>query len=78
MGSVINGLSIILLLIYAFSIGYGVNLKKWNGWAQVLSGFVLGFLVGLGEDWIGSLITGLFFALLMMWLGPIMWRRRHL
>jgi Na+/H+-dicarboxylate symporter len=61
----------------AFSIAFGANLKKWYGWLQVLSGFLLGFLVGTAHNTIEQIITGAFFALLIMVLGPIVWKRRR-
>jgi hypothetical protein len=75
MNELIAGLAILSLLIVSLSMGFGVNLEKWYGWAQVLSGFLLGFLTG--QSLAERMIIGIFFALLTMWLGPIAWKRRH-
>ena len=68
---------IILIAVCAFSVTYGTNLKSWYGWVQVLSGFLLGILIGSPQNMIGQLVTGVFFALLIILLGPVVWRRRH-
>ena len=70
-----NFLVILLVISCAVSIAVGVNLRKWYGWVQVILGFVLGYFVALGENLVGSLITAIFFALLLILLGPIAWRR---
>jgi hypothetical protein len=69
------GLGVLSMIIVALSMGFGVNLKKWYGWAQVLSGFLLGFL--MGQNLTERMISGLFFGLLTLWLGPIAWKRRQ-
>ena len=73
MNELIAGLAILSMLIVAVSMGLGVNLKKWYGWAQVFSGFLLGFLIG--QNLAERIIIGIFLALLTMWLGPIAWKR---
>jgi hypothetical protein len=73
----LNLMSIILTIVCAFSIAFGTNLKKWYGWLQVFSGFLLGLLVGVDQNMIGQIITGASFALLIMLLGPIVWKRRQ-
>jgi len=68
----------LLLLICSFSIGFGVNLKKWYGWAQVLASFLLGWFIGWPIQNVNeSIILGTFFAILTLLLGPIAWRRRQ-
>jgi hypothetical protein len=66
----------VLLVIVGYSMGFGVNLKKWYGWLQVLSGFLLGLL--MGQNLAERLIAGVFFAVLTIWLGPLAWKRLHL
>lgn len=75
MNSMFNFIVIILVLICSVSIGVGINLKKWYGWAQVIAGFMLGLF--MAKNPIEGIVPGIFLALLMIWLGPIMWRRRH-
>jgi hypothetical protein len=69
------GLGVLSMLIVSFSMGFGVNLKKWYGWVQVFSGFLLGFLMGqeLAERW----ILAIFIGLLTLGFGPIAWKRRQ-
>jgi DNA mismatch repair protein MutH len=69
----------LLILAFALSMALGVNMKKWYGWLQVLSGFLLGSLMGspTTQDLAGRIILGIFFGVITMWLGPIAWRRRH-
>ena len=75
MNDLIAGIQLLSLLIFALSMGFGVNLKKWYGWAQVLSGFSFGFLSG--QNLAERMIVGIFFGLLTLWLGPFAWKRRH-
>ena len=75
MDSIFGVVFIILLVIISYSMGFGVNLKKWYGWAQVLSAFLLGLL--MGQNLAERLITGVFFATMTIVLGPIAWKRRH-
>jgi hypothetical protein len=63
------------MIIFGLSMGFGVNLKKWYGWAQVLSGFLLG--ISMGQNLVEKMISGIFFALLTIWLGPMAWNRLH-
>lgn len=77
MNSFLNWMFIFLLIVYSISMGSGINLKKWYGWVQVLSGFVLGLLMGSVQNIIASLVLGIFFAVLMILFGPIMWKYRH-
>ena len=68
----------VLLLIFGFSVGFGVNLKKWYGWAQVLACFLLGWLMAWSSpNIIEGLGLGTFFAILTILLGPIAWKRRQ-
>jgi hypothetical protein len=68
----------LLLLICAFSMGYGVNLKKWYGWAQVLAGFLLGWLMGWpSQNVTERIILGTFIAVMTILFGPIAWKRRQ-
>lgn len=75
MNDLIAGIQILSLLIFALSMGFGVNLNKWYGWAQVLSGFLFGFLTG--QNLPERVIIGIFFGLLTIILGPFAWKRRH-
>ena len=75
MDELVAGLGILLMIIFGLNMAFGANLKKWYGWAQVLSGFLLGFL--MGHNLAERMISGIFFALLTMWLGSIVWKRRH-
>jgi hypothetical protein len=63
------------LLIFAFSMGFGVNMKKWYGWVQVLSGFLSGLLIG--ENRIEKMVFGVILATMTLSVGSIIWRRRH-
>ena len=68
----------LLLLIFGFSVGFGVNLKKWYGWAQVLASFLLGWLMAWSSpNIIEGIGLGTFFAILTILLGPIAWKRRQ-
>ena len=68
----------VLLLICSLSIGFGVNLKKWYGWAQVLASLLLGWLIGWPiQNVTESIILGTFFAVLTILFGPIAWKRRR-
>jgi hypothetical protein len=40
---------------------FGVNLKKWYGWAQVIAGFVLGLF--MGNHLLEGIVPGIFFSL---------------
>ena len=77
MDSFLNLIFIVLTIVCTFSITFGTNLKKWYGWLQVLAGFLLGLLVGASQNMVSDLITGAFFALLIILFGPIMWKRRQ-
>jgi hypothetical protein len=67
-----------LLLIVGLSIGFGVNLKKWYGWIQVLAGFLLGWLMAWpSQNVTERIISGTFFAVLIILLGPIALKRRQ-
>ena len=69
----------LLLLICSLSIGFGVNLKKWYGWAQVFASFLLGWLMAWpSQNVTERIISGAFFAVLTILLGPIVWKRRQL
>ena len=66
-----------LMLNFSLSLGLvGVNLKKWYSWVQVILGFVSGFFVA--NNMVQGIVPGVLFAILMIWLGPIVWRRRQL
>ena len=75
MNDLISGLYILLTIMCSLTLAFGANLKKWYGWAQVLAGFLLGFLTG--QNLAERMIIGIFLALLTMWLGPIVWKRRN-
>ncbi len=75
MGELIAGLGILSMLIVVLSWTFGVNLNTWFGRAQVLSGFLLGFL--MGQNLAERVISGIFIALLTMWLGSIVWKRER-
>ncbi len=76
MSKLFNALIIILVFIEAFSMAFGVNIKKWYGWAQVSSGFLIGFLMGVStQNVIAGIITGFFLALLTLLLGSVVWHR---
>jgi hypothetical protein len=75
MKDLIAGMTILLMIIFGLNLAFGANLKRWYGWAQVLSGFLLGF--SMGQSLTERMISGIFFALLTMWLGSIVWKRRH-
>jgi hypothetical protein len=75
MNNIFSIIFIVLMAIVASSMGFGVNLKKWYGWLQVLSGFLLGLL--MGQNLAERLIAGVFFAVMTIWLGPIAWNRLH-
>lgn len=65
------------MLNFSLSLGLvGVNLKKWYSWVQVILGFVSGFFVA--NNMVQGIVPGVLFAILMIWLGPIVWRRRQL
>lgn len=69
----------LLLLTVGVSVGFGVNLKKWYGWIQVLAGFLLGWLMGWPmQNMAGSIILGIFFAVITIVLGPIALKQRQL
>ncbi len=76
MNELIAGIQLLSLLIFALSMSFGVNLKEWYGWAQVLAGFLFGFLSG--QNLAERMIVGIFFGLLTIWLGSFAWKRRHL
>lgn len=42
---IISWLVISLTLIYGYSVGFGVNLKKWYGWIQIFAGFLFGLFL---------------------------------
>ena len=68
----------LLVLIFGLSIGIGVNLKKWYGWAQVLASFLLGWLMTWSSPNLTErIIFGAFFAVLTILFGPIAWKRRQ-
>lgn len=67
---------ILLILNFGSSVGFGVNLKKWYGWAQVFLGFVSGFIGA--KKLVDGIVPGVLLALLLIWLGPIVWKRRQL
>ena len=75
MNELFAGLAILSMLIVVSSMGFGVNLKKWYGWAQVFSGFLLGFLMAGGL--VERVFFAIFFGLLTLWFGPIAWKRLH-
>lgn len=66
----------ILLLICTSSMMYGVNVKKWYGWLQILLGFCLGFLMGSVNGNELSISTGIWFSILTGVFGWIRWLRR--
>lgn len=71
-------LTIILIIIYSISLGYGVNLRKWSGWIFVILGFMLGIVMGVNvNNMIFGIIVGIFCALCLIVFGPIMLRRRQ-
>ncbi|SRR6266498_1550095 len=74
MNSIFGIIIILLIAIFGYSMGFGVNLKKWTGWLQVLSGFLLGSL--MGQNLAERLMAGVFFGTMAIWLGPIVWKRR--
>lgn len=68
----------LLLLVVGISIGYGVNLKKWHGWAQVLAGFLLGWLMAWpSQNVTERIILGAVIAVLTILIGPIAMKRRQ-
>ena len=75
MNDLIASLYILLTIMWALTLVFGANLKKWYGWSQVLVGFLLGFLTG--QNLAERMITGIFFALLTLWLGSMVWKRRN-
>ena len=77
MDNFLNVMFYVLTLVGAFSIMFGVNLRKWYGWFQVVSGFLLGLLIGTHQNIMGGIITGAFFALLIALLGLVVWKRRQ-
>jgi hypothetical protein len=78
MDNTFDWIAMFLLIVSSIGLGYGVDLKKWHGWLYVSSGFLFGIMVGLSiESMISGLVTGTFVALLLLWLGPIMLRRRQ-
>lgn len=71
-------LTIILIIIYSISLGYGVNLKKWSGWIFVILGLILGLVMGVNvNSIIFGVVVGIFCALCLIVFGPIMLRRRQ-
>jgi hypothetical protein len=62
-------------VVSAYSVGFGVNLKKWYEWLQVLSGFLLGLL--MEQNLAERLIIGVFFAVVIILFGPIAWKRQQ-
>ncbi len=78
MNNVFNFLVVILALNFSLTLSFGVNLKKWYGWAQVLAGFMLGLVMIGGQNIIEGIFAGVLLALITIWLGPIVWRRKHL
>jgi hypothetical protein len=77
MNVLFNLMLILLALIFAISLTFGTNLKKWYGWAQVVCGFLLGVLVGSPQNIAGEIVTGFFFSIWVISLGPMVWKRRH-
>ena len=78
MTELISWLVIVLTLICGYSVGYGVNLKKWYGWTQILASFMLGFFLFYDdESLVGKIAVGVIFAMVMLLLGPLAWKRRH-
>lgn len=75
MNDILSGMAVLSMIIVAFSLGFGVNLKKWYGWGQVLSGFLLGFLMAGGL--VERTFFAIFFGVLTLWFGPITWKRRN-
>lgn len=75
MDELIGGLAFVSMLVVAVSMAFGVNLEKWYGWAQVLSGFILGFL--MGQNLLERIAAAIFFGLMTFWLGPMVWKRKH-
>jgi hypothetical protein len=73
MDELIAGLAILSMIIVAVSMALGVNLKSWLGWVQVASGFLLGFL--MGQNLAERMISAIFFTLLVIWFGPMAWKR---
>jgi hypothetical protein len=66
------------ILVSAIGIGFGVDLKKWHGWAFVLSGLLLGVFMGFNfHNMILGLVAGLFFGGAVLFFGPMMLRRRR-
>jgi hypothetical protein len=75
MNSIFGIILIVLLVVSGYSIGFGVNLKTGQGWLQVLSGFLLGLL--MGQNLAERLIAGVFLAGWIILLGPIAWKRHQ-
>ncbi len=78
MYTLINWIAILLVIVFAVSITFGVNLKKWYGWLQVLFGFLLGLAMGSVQNIYSSLGAGIFFAILTIWIGRIRWKQRQM
>jgi hypothetical protein len=72
-----NLIFIFLILNFSFAIAFGINLRKWYGWAQLLLGFILGYLMDSTQNVLGRIGAGAFIVALMLPLGYITWKRRH-
>jgi hypothetical protein len=70
-------IELFLLLVSAFGLGFGIDLKKWYGWFFVISAFILGIVMGINiQNLAGGIAAGIIFALLLIFFGPIMLKRR--
>jgi hypothetical protein len=68
----------LLLLNFGISVGFGVNLRKWYGWAQIVASFLGGWLIAWpNPNEAGRIVSGVFFAILTILMGSIAWKRRH-
>lgn len=56
---------------------FGVNIKKWYGWFQILLGFCLGFLMGSVKSSELGISTGVWLSILIGVFGWIRWLRRN-
>ena len=78
MMSLVNLLLLILILIFSISLGIGFDLRKPFNWLYVLCAFLIGPVAGITMGGIQQGISsGILFALLAIWVGPIMFRRRQ-
>ena len=78
MSQSISWVVIFLALINGYSVGFGVNLRKWYGWIQIFAGFLFGFFLFFEDPGLGGKIAvGVIVAGILLILGPPAWKRRH-